>query len=257
MSMGDICNNVTKRIEEEGIKPEPKFMVHSRRGMVWAAVVAFIVLAAFAAGVVIDDLIGIEFDVLDRAAKNPFHGAFLAIPIMWLGAFVASVSMAVFAIRHLPRGYRVTRILLLAVAFGIPVTTGGVLMYAKLAVPFEEGVRTAVPPYKALREAREDDFHAPDEGIVAGVILDDPSDGAFVLGGPQGAVVDVVLDDDIEVEERVYAGVRVRVLGEIEEDGRFYAERVSAWRRIGPGKAPHDHRGPKPPQKEMKEIELD
>ena len=231
--MGDISRRVQEQLNEQNLQPTSKGMVQMRRWGVLFGVILVLVLASFLAGVAFDEAYDSHPDTIGRIAESPWHAIGLAVPWGAVLAFLLVAAVGGLAIRHLPKGYRVARLLLVAVTIALPLGVGIFLAFVGLTAPFEKGARTAIPPYRAMQELREDSLEAPEKGVLVGVPEGKPNEEhLLIVRDPYGRVWIVNVEDVEPLPRYVQEQRPARFLGEAtyeeetDEEGEFEAEVV-------------------------------
>lgn len=239
--MSDISKSVIDKIDKKHIKPIPKWQFILMNVALWTIFVVTILLGGIATSIVILKLSNTQWELAPRIG-----GRFLIVlPYIWFGLIALMVFLASKIFESTKKGYRRSHWVIAGISVLSSIILGSIFYITHAAENVEETMQRNLPPYKEFLEIREKVWHAPEEGILPGTIIEQTSDTLILLNDITGQTWEV----DIE-EAKLPFGIKLKVrmpvivTGEKTGELEFKADEIRA------------HKNLPPPIQRMKEMGL-
>ncbi|MBI4599117.1 hypothetical protein HY734_02905 [Candidatus Uhrbacteria bacterium] len=229
----DLSQDVLSRIRTESLRPIPKWRFVFRNVLLWG-LGGFIVLTGGVAFAVILHIVqNNDWDLYRAMGQSLPAFVVLTLPYLWVVVFVSMITLAHVHVRHTKGGYRYRLPVLLGVVLAASLALGGMFARAGIGQAFDEAASGRFPVYRALVSHRETRWLRPTEGFLSGTVTSiNPEAMRFALEDPQGNAWEVSYDRNTRRHPpffEIRPSVRVRIVGQARNQGRFHAEQVAPW----------------------------
>ncbi|MFO0764922.1 MAG: hypothetical protein U0487_02655 [Patescibacteria group bacterium] len=196
-----IADKVIGLIEQEHVTPRPRWQFALKERVLWLAAVLALVLAAAASGVTVFAIAnaGFEFYPVTHRSLLPFLADVL--PFAWMAIFIAAIYIAYENVRHTGRGYRYSFVLLIVGGIVIALAGGTAVYVSGLGSEFEETVGAHIPLHKPTVEQQKQFWNQPENGLLAGEIVDISKDFSSVTIKSFDGTVWKVNGEDLRIRD--------------------------------------------------------
>ena len=194
-----------------------------------------VLMGAFAVSMVLVQLFGVDWDVLDRMPKGPVMGALQVIPYFWMVISALLFVFVYFDFRHTRKGYRYSAAAIILSSVGLAAVIGGVIYAASGARHVDEFLGH-YEAYNKMHYSQEGMWNAPENGLLGGVVIETANGEILLLQdfGEQVWTVDIV-----EARCGMYCdpeiGEKLKIIGEMLEDDEtsfeFRADEIRPFRK--------------------------
>lgn len=169
--MSTVLYDTLKEIQEKNVQPFPRWRVLAVRALWWLALTAVSALGVLAAAATVFQIEAAGWPFLARA-NNWFSLLIWSVPYWWLVIITITALLAYFAIRHLPRGYRMRVPLVIAGFFlGIGLC-GWILHELYWSGEIIDAWGQRILPFQAAMQAHHRQMWVqPQSGILAGEVI--------------------------------------------------------------------------------------
>jgi hypothetical protein len=145
---------------------------------------------------------------------------------LWLVLFLIMVILAHVNLRHTPKGYRYSSILLIVLNLAVTFLVAVIVTAAGLGKFVDEEVGKHVPLYVPAMHKQQLDWFRPEEGLLIGQVEHvDQAEKVFILRSPDAESIDV--DGHLLTNEEWQVlnvpAINVRVIGVPKEAAPFVA----------------------------------
>lgn len=224
--MSDITSKILKTIKSQQIEKIPRWKFVLKRVFIWGALIAAILMAAFAISMMMMQMVDVEWDLLPKVSPMPFFGFFKLIPYFWLVVASLLFGFVYFDFKNIKGGYRYAGAAIIAVSLLISVLIGACIYFFRTP-EYAEGLFRKVPMYRQLHMGREMMWNVPGSGVLAGTVLDIDEDKMLILRdfGEDVWVVDISRAD-VQQGAKIFIGMEIRVVGKELEPGKFFADAI-------------------------------
>ena len=215
-NQNDFAASIMNKIETE------KIIRHSRWWFVlhdvafWSLWFLSALIGAFALSAIVFVLQSSSWQLYQITHDSFLSYATNTIPFLWFVLFLIMVMLAHVNLRHTPKGYRYSSLLLIVLNLAVTVLVAIIVTAAGLGKFVDEEVGKHVPLYVPAMHKQDLEWFKPQEGLVIGtVIYADQQAQAFIIQAPDTSDFDIdghLLSNE-EWQMLMIPSVRVRVIG--------------------------------------------
>lgn len=236
----DFSNRLLERIEEEHIKPLPRWVVLGRRTLTWIILGLSVVCASLLGSLLVLAVLELDLSFLRRTSLGPMLRLVLEyVPMLWVLLFIALGVLEVVLLRHETRAYRYSSVALAGLVFLAASLIGLGLYATKLPERLEASLEERLPrPIHGWAIRRPPP--RPEQGTLFGEVLRIEEE-QFTLRGPRGEVWRVTLPGkSLKEIDLIRPGQLVLIEGRVVERGIFEGGEIRPFQgRLAPS-------GPRP-----------
>lgn len=187
----DFSQRLLERIEQEHIRPLPRWMIHLRRGIGIGILLISLFCTAFLGSLLFLAIAQVDLEFLRVSSFGPMLRLLLNyIPIVWVIFFVLFCGMEVLLLRHGTRAYRYPFLGLTALVL-LGASLLGLTFYAShLPERVEASFQVHIPPRVQPYFLRRPSHPRPEDGVLFGQVRDVASD-RFHVRGPRSDLWEV------------------------------------------------------------------
>ncbi len=229
--MTKISKSVIDKIDEKHIKPIPKWQFVLMNVAMWTLFVATILLGGIATGIVILKLFNTQWALVPRVGSK----FFIVLPYIWFGLLALMIFIGSKIFERTKKGYKYSHWTIAGVSILASIIIGCIFYATHTAENVEETMQRHVPAYKELQKIREKVWHAPEEGMLPGRIIEGSSETLIILNDLTGQTWEVDIEDArMPLNIRLKVNMPVLVTGEKTGDFEFKADAIRAHRNLPP-----------------------
>ena len=221
----DFASAIMQKIETEHIVAHSRWWFILHDVAFWSLWFLSALVGAFALSAIVFVLQSSSWQLYMITHDSFLSYATNTIPFLWLVLFLIMVMLAHVNLRHTPRGYRHSSLLLIVLNLAVTVFVAVIITAAGLGKFVDEEVGKHLPLYVPAMHKQELEWFKPEEGLVIGkVVYTDQTQQLFILEAPdtQDFDVDGHLLSNEEWQMLKVPSVRVRVIG-VPETAPFVA----------------------------------
>jgi hypothetical protein len=230
MTKKDIENKVLDKIKKGNVKPIPKWEFVLKRVFVWILFILSVFFGAFAVSVIIFLLKVNDWEFYEHISGSLPVFILETFPYFWLLLLVILGFVAYFNFRNTGRGYKYRFSFVMFLSVFLSIVLGAVLFRVGVARSVEHFFLNSMPFYMHMNVDREMMWLQPENGLLAGKIIERLSPDELLLldfNGKNWRIVNVsnlntfppVLDN----------GNMIRIVGEIIEESVFSGKQIAPW----------------------------
>lgn len=214
--MEDISKKIVDKIKEEKIVPQSKWRLSLRSYCFWLLMAGMMIVGALFFSLLFLSLSDMDGDVLGRMGAFRFvRLAVITAPYLWIGLILLALVFGVLAFRKTAKGYRHSMIFTTSLVV-LAISILGVLAhFSKINDRITKGIGKNFPYFQEMSGPRRDRWMKPEEGLLAGEIVDLGQDNFILLnlGGEEWKVY-YFGETKIRRGLKLEKGLRVGVIGE-------------------------------------------
>jgi hypothetical protein len=210
------ATSVMNKIENEKIQTHSRLRFILHDAAFWSLWFLSALLGAFALSAIVFVLQSSSWQLYLITHDSFLSYATNTIPFLWLVLFLIMVILAHVNLRHTPKGYRYSSLLLIVLNLAVTVLVAIIITAAGLGKFVDEEVGKHLPLYVPAHLKQDLDWFKPEQGLVIGTVVSaDQITQIFILDAPD--------DSDFDVDGRLLSGeewqmlkvpeVKVRVIG--------------------------------------------
>lgn len=213
-------DTIWQRIEQEKIKPLPKWVLVSRQVGIWTGFALSVFFGSLTLAYLVFIMGSMNADLLIMSSPMEL---FSFAPIVWSVAFIIFIALAFWSVEHTESGYKVH--FSLWIVGNIAVTSIFALGFIALDIPraLEPGISSVLSPFSAT-DMEERLWHRPNQtGRIQGEIIDIAED-ELTLSTPLGEEWHVLFLQDTRKPAVLSKPMIVRIIGDVTGERRVEAK---------------------------------
>lgn len=225
-SQKDFAAAIMRKIESEKITTHSRFWFVLHDIAFWCLWFLSALTGAFALSAIVFVLQSSSWQLYLITHDSFLSYATNTIPFLWLVLFLIMVILAHVNLRHTPKGYRYSSLLLIVLNLAVTLLLSVIITAAGLGKFVDEEVGKRIPLYVPAMHKQELEWFRPEEGLLIGqVVAADQSAQIFVLQSPKAEEVrvDGHLLTNEEWQVLKIPAAHVRVIGVPKEAAPFVA----------------------------------
>lgn len=196
------------------------------------AILTSIIIGSLAVAIVIRHFAVTDWELTRQFAGGHVRSFFLIIPYIWIIFIGLTIFLADLLFKHTKKGHRVKPWKLVAASVVLSIILGGLFYIVKADKPIEEGLRQNLRPYEQWENRRNQIFAAPEQGVLAGEIIEVNSDEEWIIIDfkERKWFVDVS-ETESPLRISFEVGMRIGMIGEMLDQDHFKAKRIGPWKK--------------------------
>jgi hypothetical protein len=159
-----------QKIREAGIEPLPRSRFVWRRVLLWLSFAVSVVLGALAFSVILFAIQQTDFSLLQHLEHSRLELFLGLLPFLWLAFLAVFLLLAMYALRHSPRGYKLNLLRLAAYSAALSMVLGTAVFLGGGAQQLEESFALRVSQYESIQEKKMQLWSMPAAGYLSGTI---------------------------------------------------------------------------------------
>lgn len=222
----EIIKKVLEKIKNDKIEPIARWRFLLKDWLVWFLFGLSVVIGSLSIAVMIFHIKNSDWDVFGRIPGGPLNFLFEVLPIFWVIVFVLFIAVAFLNFKHTKSGYRYGIWLIIIASLFLTVFFGMVIFIVGLGEKLENSLSNRIPFYPGLEHRRARMWARPDEGLLAGKILEINENDFKLLD--LAAKEWLVSTEKVKLPPNfvIKVGDVVRVVGSKQDDNIFIAEMI-------------------------------
>ena len=226
--MKDLSGKILETIKQKQLKPKPKWQFLVGNYAVWTASVFVVLIGSLSVSILIHKIITQDWDIHPFLERSLFSHVMQSLPYIWLVLLAILIFLSYFNVRHTKSGYKYSAYWIVIGSVVVSLLLGGIFYTTKVGPKLEMALQRGFPFYQHLVPNKEMMWSNPDQGLIAGEIIE--IDGQ-VLGiedfNQQVWQVDIseaMLPSGFEPE----LGMKLKIVGEA-TDHQFKVYGIRPW----------------------------
>jgi len=218
--MARIAKKVIEKIEEQHLKPAPRWQFKLHEVLLWVFFGLAVFLGSFAIAAILHNLLSNDWGAFAQLGKSPFEYVFLSIPYFWIIVFAGLLALAFLDFKKTEGGYKFRSIWIVLLSLGLSLIFGASLFFFGIGEKTDRVFERA--PIFNNFDTRPRLWNNPLENTLMGEITK-VSEKQIEIEDPQGNTwkVDLSLINKLPDFE---VGERIRIMGEKTSENEFKAK---------------------------------
>lgn len=235
--MKNIKKDVLQKIQEQNIKPKPRWQFLLKSAFIKVIAVIGIAVGSIGFGIILFlfEANFVEFNL--ASGLGSFETIILSIPVVWILVLCLSVFIAFYNLKHSDSGYRYESIKVFAVSVVVSLLLGFVIYISGFSNVLSNAFADHIPYYSQLLDPRYAVWNRPSEGYLAGdikeLMVDSESSKLLLtdLSGKQWTVD--YSNASVKGKVQLISGARVKIIGNVKSESAFSASEIRPWEGNG------------------------
>jgi hypothetical protein len=250
-----ISKMVLEKIKKDEVKLIPKWHFILRYGFLWIIIILFLLCASMALGVIFFEISDIDWEITPLLGMSVMHYLFWVLPYFWLVIFIGIGVLAYFNFMATPKGYKYPKYQVIIFGISILIMIASTFHYFGTTSMIRDTLRERIPGFHRLMNGKEDIWSRPDDGLLAGKIIEIQENGIIVVAFDEKEWNVDTSKANIPNGKQLDEGQMVRIIGKKTGENNFVADKIKPWKKneslnfgdnFPPKNMPDDHPGPPP-----------
>ncbi len=234
-----LSSSVLKKIKKDNIEPLPKWYFFIRNTLLAGLVGLFTLFGILACAIIFHFFNNFAFlEFLLEGPRVFMKVLWIGIPFLWIFLMAVFCIFAGFTLQRTKKGYKIPVVLAFASILLVQIASGALLEQSNVGERLDRRAAQHMKFYQHAQARREGLWTKPDEGFLAGTIVEVQADKILLLNDLQKKRWEVDYEES-RVGPRVELSPeeKIRVRGEKIADDKFKAKRIGVWdRKRRPGR---------------------
>lgn len=216
-------------IQNQGIKPRPKWQFRSLDIIIWFSYILFIIFGAIAFAVVLFAIQQSELSLISHMSHSRMEMILALLPFIWIAFSVLFLIGAVFSIQRSWKGYKFSIFRLVWISLLLSILLGTFIFISGGGGALEKSFAMQMTAYESIHDRKMEVWSRPQEGFLSGVIQT-TSDESFQIEDFQGNTWDIYFEGAFVAPiVLLEPGEMIKLKGMVSAKRSFKAEEIRPW----------------------------
>lgn len=226
-------DKIINTIEKENITPKPKWFFLSKNLTFWVIFVVALFIGSIAFSIVLFSIQQTDFLLLKHIQHSSIEAVLALLPYFWLIALFIFTFIGFFSFKKFKKAYKYSWFSILGVNILMSVNIGTLLFLSGGAQFLENTFANQVEIYQSVEEQKLKHWMNPDEGYLAGEIIESKTDTLIVKDFSDNKWLityhDIFIPPILELE----SGEKIKIMGKKQSETHFSAQEIRPWKAFG------------------------
>jgi hypothetical protein len=241
METDNFDQKLVEKIKEEKLTPKPRWHFLLKNYVVWGSGALALLIGAAAVSVMMYLFKYNNWDIQAETHKSVWEFFLSTLPYFWIIFLGLFILILYYNLKHTKRGYVYPIWAMISVSILASIILGSLFFLANVGEKIDDLLGEHAPLYDTLINRDMMFWFKPDEGRLAGLVLEINDYSSFAIIDPQGHTWQIVTALTGPSITAVRVGQPVDLVGEVLDDNYFQAEIVRPV-RLGQGFLSRPHR---------------
>jgi len=230
--MKDISKDLIKKIKAEHIKPTPKWHFLLRKSIIFTLFALSVIVGGFSISVIIFLTKNQYWDVSPRIGGGFFHLLLLSIPYFWIILTFLFIFLAYHYFKNTSGGHKFELWHVITLCISLSFLIGSLAYIAGGPRRFNHFSQQA-PPFMHQLMMEDNVWSRPDDGLLAGVVIEQTSDDLITIKDLKNNIWTVDISSSIWMGKgNNPVGKRVQIIGRKVSDQKIEAFEIRPDRKF-------------------------
>lgn len=179
--MNQISDKTLNIITDQHLHPKPRWQFITKNAAIWSLLASVLVVEGILVSEVVFFLTEHDFDIHDRLQMSLVQYTLVVLPYFWLIISLLGLGLIVYNFRQTKRGYRFQTYFIVLGSVTLGVVLGSLFYYVGLGGQIDDTLAEKVPVYKHMVCRKSNIWMRPEDGLLAGEIVEVRSPEEFLL----------------------------------------------------------------------------
>lgn len=236
--MNKITAKIARRIEQQGIKPFPKWYFTLTNGLIWSAAIISSGIGTGAIALIAYNISSKDWDLYKQLGDSHLGYIFTSLPYLWIILMTFALLISVFDIKHSKSGYRLSPFKLATITIFIPVFLGLIIFASGGGQKIDDYLGKTIASYQTVNSAKEYTWNQPEKGLFSGTIVQIEGN-SLIVKNDSGVIRKVdITQAQIKGRAQINLDNKIKIIGTLNND-TFQAREIRPWSNGGNGQYGH------------------
>jgi hypothetical protein len=228
--MKNLADKIADKIKKEEIKPKSKWIFLLKDYFIWSIFGFSIIIGGLAFVVIIFILTTNDWDMHRYLGSGVGIHFLTVLPRVWIGTLILFLLVAYYNYRHTKGGYRYKTYLVVLGSVAMSIVIGTGLFFMGLGNKVEQAFSNNLPYYGRFMEHRMEMWNQPEQGLLAGEIVEIESVDVFNMKDFGGNIWQVDISGALwRRGGSAQVGKQIKIIGAKKTDDEFTAQEIRPW----------------------------
>ncbi|MEA3273339.1 MAG: hypothetical protein U9Q72_01955 [Patescibacteria group bacterium] len=223
-----------KTITTENIKPNPCWHYVLRNYLFWSLFFIFAIFGGIVFSIILYAVLESDFNTLAESLNSRIKFFIASLPFLWIILLILFSIISIFGVKHTKTGYRYTAQLVITANILISILLGLLFFYSGGAQKIDNIFAKKITSYASIEEHKISRWSNPENGFLAGTILEKQDDNVILLKDFSGEKWSVNVQNAVlHPRSSLKPAEKVKMIGRMIQGKIFIAHRIHPWERRG------------------------
>jgi len=223
----NFTDKLIAEIREKKIEPKPRWRFLLKNYTFYTVGVLSLLIGSLAMAVMIYLAKFNDLSIHTQIEKTFLEFLLLNLPYFWLLFLAFFIFIIYYNLKHTSKGYRYSPFLLVAVSVILSIILGVIFFFAGFGEKIDDVLGRRAPFYGHVLNRQVDFWSQPDEGRLAGIIVDSNQKGFFILLDRDLKEWKIVFSSKISYNPNLLTNHQpIRLFGYLLEKDEFMVEKI-------------------------------
>jgi hypothetical protein len=233
--MKKLADNILNKIDQEKIKPIPKWEFLLKDSVIWGTFVVSVMFGSIGSAITMFLLVNSEVLADFSLASSFLQWIILSIPVVWIVITLIFVLISIYNFKHTDEGYRYSVFSIFAVSLVISILIGSIFYFFGLSERLNNWFGQSIPYYTSMMDTRISVWTRPEEGYLSGTItsIDSKDKIIRIVDYTNTEWVVSYVNANIKGRVELSVGGEIKIIGTMESTSKFTATEIRSWSGSG------------------------
>jgi hypothetical protein len=227
--MKKLADNILNKIDQEKIKPIPKWEFLLKDSVIWGTFVVSVMFGSIGSAITMFLLVNSEVLSDFSLASSFFQWIILSIPVVWIVITLIFVLISIYNFKHTDEGYRYSVFSIFAVSLVVSILIGSIFYFFGLSERLNNWFGQSIPYYTSMMDTRSTVWTRPEEGYLSGTIIAVDTKTIRIVDYTNTEWVINYEKADIKRSVELSVGTEIKIIGSIDSGYTFTATEIRSW----------------------------
>ena len=228
MSKPEISAKILNTIKEKKISPIPKWHFIFKNLLIWILSLISLFIGALSFAIILHLFINNDWDVYKNINDSLIGFILLTLPYFWLVFLIIFILLGYYNFKLTKKGYKFPFLTVLIINILISILFGALLYDVGIGQAIDQTLAKKTPLYNKYINKRENIWCQPEQGRLAGIIIEIKDENIFLLHDMTKKEWQIINNQPIKL--RMQPGIKIRVIGQQIEPAKFQAIQIMPFR---------------------------
>lgn len=227
--MKNLADKIVDKIEEDKIKPQPKWKFLVKDYFIWTTFVLAVIVGGLAFLVILFSLTSNDWDIHRYLHRGFLEHLIISLPYFWFIILTFFVLVAYYNYRHTKHGYQYKTYLIVLGSIALSVVLGLGMFFAGWGNKIENIFAERIPYYKGIAKYKIKTWSQPEKGLLAGEIIKIDKDILSVKDFEENIWKVDIQNTLWKRGEIAEIGKQIKIIGTKKFEDEFIAKETRPW----------------------------
>jgi len=232
MSKPEISSKILQLIKEKQISPKPKWFFILKNSLIWLLSTLSLIIGALSFAIILHLVINNDWDVYKNINDSLIGFILLTLPYFWFIFLIIFIFLGYYNFKLTQKGYKFPFLAVLFINILISIIFGTFLYNMGIGQTIDQTLAKKAPLYNKYINKREHIWCQPEQGRLAGIIIEIKDENIFLLHDITKKEWQVIYNQPVMFQ--MHPGIKIRIIGQQVEPATFNAMQILPFKPAPP-----------------------